>query len=130
MDDYDSNIFVGYDGAAVAWVNALTYGADDGAVNAGAGDVLLTSVAFGAPAPASGSGAGVTPPASGGVDSASPAPSTLLLAVVRSRLLSSTGFDALRMLGLAGILLALGIGAVKVRRGRTADGHVPPGLVR
>ncbi|RYV52125.1 alpha/beta hydrolase-fold protein [Pengzhenrongella frigida] len=127
MDDYDSNLYVAYDGAATAWVGALTYGAADGATNAGAGDILLTSVAFGAPAaPGAGPGAGVTPPVSGGGGSAAPSTASAVpvVARVRSGLLSSTGFDALRMLLLAGALVTLGGGAVGMRR-RTGGSGAP-----
>lgn len=140
VDDYDSNLFVGYDGASAAWVTALTYGALDGAKNAGAGDVLLTSVAFGAGAPGSGAGGGAAPPVTGenGAGGGADLPATggsgfattlkSIVASMRSGVLGSTGFDALRMLLLAGSPLLLGSGVVELRRriGRS-DPQVPLG---
>ncbi|WP_396042797.1 alpha/beta hydrolase-fold protein [Cellulomonas sp. P22] len=117
MDDYDSNLFLAYDGATTAWLSALTYGAADGDVNAGAGDVLLTSVPFGTAAPVvtpgvtdPGSAAIVPPDSDGGTPAAQSTP------VVRHGFLSSTGFDPLRIAVLAGSFLLLGTGAVGMRR--------------
>jgi enterochelin esterase-like enzyme len=99
-DDFDeANIYVS--GGGSTWIQALSYGQVDGALNVGAGDVVLTRVAF--DAVVSGAGAGV------GAGSGTGSPSSGV-AGAGAGLLGATGADIAR--ALAAAMLLVGGGAL------------------
>ena len=105
-DDYDeANIYAS--GGGSTWIQTLSYGQVDGAVNAGDGDVVLTKVGFDAVV------AGVVGGLPGTVPSAvpgGPAGGTVL------GLLGATGADITRALALAALLTLVGSALVVARR--------------
>jgi enterochelin esterase-like enzyme len=117
-DEYDeSNLFSSNRGDGTAYVQGLSYGAVDGASNAGSGDVFVTTIEVGSDATVpggggegGGDGAGVAAPGSG--------PST---GAGAAGMLGLTGMDATARLALAALLLLLGASVVvarwRVRRG-------------
>ena len=114
-DEYDeASLYIA--GGGSTWIQGITYGAVDGATNAGAADVFLAksefdgivvaAVAPGGGTPGGGGNGGVTPPA---VDPAE-VPGIGIGGLV------ITGVDALRAAGVALLLLLAGGGLLVLRR--------------
>lgn len=99
-DEYDeANIYIA--GGGSTWIQALSYGQVDGAVNAGSGDVILTKVGFDALVP------GVTvPPGTPGAGNGG------------TGVLGSTGLAIVRSIVAALLLLAAGAAVIALRRRR------------
>ncbi|KQO10260.1 hypothetical protein ASF06_08745 [Agreia sp. Leaf244] len=112
-DEYDEgNLFASARGDGTADVQGLTYGAVDGASNAGSGDVFLTTIEVGVDATVPGEGG--QPGAGAGAGTGSGSASSGGSGV--AGMLGLTGMDATARLALAGMLLLLGATAVLVRR--------------
>jgi hypothetical protein len=120
-DVYDeANLFVAAGASGSAWVQAVTYGAIDGAANAGGADVFLTSVPFDAAGPGEpgtggpggpgtgGSGAGAGAGAGGGAGTSASGGA--------SGALGATGLEVARWLALALLVLGAGASSLVVRR--------------
>jgi enterochelin esterase-like enzyme len=118
-DEYDEgNLFASARGDGTALVQGLTYGAVDGASNAGSADVFLTTIEVGVDAVVPGEGGeGSEPGVGAGSGSTSAGGSDV------TGMLGLTGMDATGRLALAGMLLLLGATAVVVRRRARAPGQ-------
>lgn len=115
-DEYDEgNLFASARGDGTAYVQGLTYGALDGASNAGSGDVFLTTVESGVDptVPGGGDGAGGDGAGAGASPGSPPTPGD---GADVAGMLGLTGMDATGRLALAGMLLLLGVTAFIVRR--------------
>jgi hypothetical protein len=115
-DEYDeSNLFSSNRGDGTAYVQGLSYGAVDGASNAGSGDVFVTTIEVGSDATVPGGGG------EGGGDGAGVAATGPSTGAGAAGMLGLTGMDATARLALAALLLLLGASVVvarwRVRRG-------------
>jgi hypothetical protein len=108
-DEYDeSNLFMSNRADGTAYVQGLSYGAVDGASNAGAGDVFLTTIEVGSDATVPGGGSA----GAGGAAPGSAAPG----GGADAGMLGLTGEDATGRLALAALLLLLGATVAIARR--------------
>ena len=116
-DEYDeANLFAAAGPAGAAWLQGVTYGAVDGATNAGGADVFLASVPFagntgggdgGTPGEGGGPGAGAGGGAGSGSGSSGAAGAG---AGAVSGILGATGSEAARIAAAAALLLLSGAG--------------------
>lgn len=123
-DEYDeSNLFSSNRGDGTAYVQGLSYGAVDGASNAGSGDVFVTTIKVGSDTTVPGGGGGGGGGGSGGGGSGGGAGagggapgSGASGGAGAAGMLGLTGMDATARLALAGLLLLLGATVVIARR--------------